>query len=201
MAADLTTVNLALSRFGQAKITQAQLNADVHPSAVAANTFFDSCRDEVLGESNWPFATVTMALSSLGEDQTGEWVYIYSYPTLAMSSIFNCFNLATVDSKSEQEFEVKHIPTLGVSAIYTDLDDAIAEYTYQVTNTALWSKKFITALSYRLAAELCMTITGDAKKSLELMSIYNAFLGEAKRLGNSEKRKVVKETSRYGDSR
>lgn len=201
MAADLTIVNLALSRFGQSKITQALLTADVHPSAVAANTFYDADRDEVLGESDWPFATVTLGLSSLGEDQTGEWAYLYSRPTLAVSSIFNVFNSATTDTKTEQEFEVRHVPTLGASVIYSDLSEAIAEYTYPVTTTSLYSHKFKTAFSYRLAVDLCMAITGDAKKTGDLLQFYNMLISEAKRLGHTEKRKVDDQKSRYADSR
>lgn len=201
MAADLTIVNLALSRFGQAKLTQTELTADVHPSAVAANTFWTSCLNEVMGETDWSFATVTLGLSSLGEDQTGEWDFIYSRPTLSVSTIFNVFNTATTDTKTEQEFEVKHIPTLGISAIYTDLDEAIAEYTFLVTNTSLWSAKFVTAFSYRLAAEMCVTVTGDAAKAINLMNVYSAFISEAKRLAQSEKKKSEEESSRYRNSR
>lgn len=201
MAADLTIVNLALSRFSQAKITQALLTADVHPSAVAANTFWSTCLNEVLGESDWPFATVTLGLSSLGEDQTGEWSYIYSRPTLSVSAVFNVFNTATTDTKTEQEFEVRHIPSLGVSVIYTDLEQAIGEYTYLVTNTSLWSSKFITAFSYRLAAEICIPVTGDANKAINLMNIYNVFISDAKRLGHTEKRKSTEGSSEYINAR
>lgn len=201
MAADLTMVNLALSRFGQAKITQIQLSADVHPSAVAANTFYDTDRDEVLGDSDWPFATVTLGLSCLGEDQTGEWSYLYSKPTLALSAIFNVFNSATTDTKTEQEFEVRHIPSLGVSVVYSNLDEAIGEFTYPVYTTSLWSRKFITAFSYRLAVDLCMAITGDDKKALSLMNFYTNLIDDAKRLGHSEKKKVTEDSSRYKDAR
>lgn len=203
MNPDLTIVNLALARFGQRKLSQADLTAGVLPAADAANAFFDPCVTEVLGESDWPFATVTLGLSSLGQDAVGEWGYIYSYPTatLTTSSIFNVYNQGTLEDKTEQEFEVRYVPTLGVDVIYSNLDYAIAEYTYKVTNTALWSAKFKTALSYRLAAEMCVPVSGDTKQALNLMSIYNAFLGEAKRLGHAEKRKAPEESSRYRDAR
>lgn len=200
MSPDLTLVNISLARFSQAPITQGQLTANVIPSAVAANMFWQTCLDEVYASSQWSFATVTLALSSLGEDSTGEWGYIYSRPTLSVGAVYNVFNSGTVEYKEEQEFEVKHIVTLGVSAIYSDLEDAIGEYVYQVTDTTKWSPSFKTALSYRLASDLVMAIAGDAQKSIGFMNMYLGMTGEAKRL-DTEKRKVVDEKSRYRESR
>lgn len=193
-------VNLALSHLGQGTITSAQLTADVHPSAVQANIFWVPCRDEVLGESNWPFATVTLALSSLDIDDY-EWDYVYSYPTLAVSTMWNIFNEATLNTKDDQEYAVKHVPTLGVSAIFCDLEDAIAEYTYKVTDTSLWSTKFVMAFSYRLAASMAKSLTGDNQLGVTMTQLYNSILGEAKRLNNSENRKKPDHANKYIDAR
>lgn len=196
----LQVINLALAHMGNKAITQAQLTAGVVPEAVAANTFWEPCRDEVLGESRWSFATATMALSAI--DTTDPlWDYIYSYPTTSVGSIWAVYDDYTVKEKEEQEFEVKYYTTTGVRAIYTNLDDAYAEYTYKVTDPAVWSDKFAMAFSYRLASSMSMYLTGDAQKGMQLMEIYNGILGEAKRIGNSEKVKVPPQTSKYQDAR
>lgn len=197
----LQIVNLALAHLGQLAITQSELDNNSNPTAIAANAFWVPCRDEVLGESDWPFATVTQSLSALDNLSDSEWDFIYSYPTLTVSSIWNVFNDATIDDKAKQEFTVKFVIATGSLAIYSNLDDAIAEYTYKVTDPSIWSNKFVMAFSYRLAASMAIPVAGDAAKGLELRDIYNAILSEAKRLESSEKIKVPPQGSKYIDAR
>lgn len=192
----LGIINLSLVNLGQNVITQAQLTANAHPSAVAANLWWEPCRDEVLGSNNWSFATVTEALSALSIDDD-KWAYCYSYPTLAVSSMWSIFNSCTAYTKDLQEFTVRCIPTLGISAIFSDLDGARAEYTYKVTDTTKWSNEFNMAFSYRLSAAMAISLTGAAEKGLQAGQTYNSLIGEAKRLSSSEKPKVPAEDCKY----
>lgn len=198
MAADLTLVNLSLVTLGQNVITQAQLTANAIPSAVAANLWFDTCRDEVLGANNWSFATVTETLTALDKEDS-QWDYVYSYPasTLCVSSIWRVWNDATADTADQQEFAVKYIPTLGVTAVFTDLDEAIAEYTYKVEDTDLWTREFSMAFVYRLAAAMAISLTGAKDKGIEASVTYNNLISEAKRLSFSEKKKKPDEDCKY----
>lgn len=196
----LDIVNLSLVNLGQNVITQAQLDANVHPSAVVANLFWQPCRDEALGDSNWSFATVTQTLSALNISDS-EWNFCYAYPTLTVSSMWNVFNDSTVEEKNAQEYAIKYIPTLTVSAIFSNLDVAIAEYTYKVTTTTIWSVKFCIALSYKLSAAMAMSLTGDKDKSTTAGLIYNSLIGDAKRLSFSEKPKTNQTPSAYINAR
>lgn len=196
----LQIVNLALAHMGNTAITQAQLTANAIPSAIAANTFWEPCRDEALGESRYSFATATLALSAI-DTTDSVWDYIYTYPAQAVGSIWAVYNDETYAEKEEQEFEVKYYTTTSVRAIYSNLQNAIAEYTYKVTDPEIWSTKFVMAFSYRLASSMSMYLTGDAANGLKLMDIYNGLIGEAKRIGNSEKVKVVIPTSKYQEAR
>lgn len=193
-------VNLSLNILGQNTITSAQLTADAHPSAVAANIWWTPCRDEVLGSSNWSFATVTESLVAYDIDDS-EWDFVYQYPTLTVSSIWRIWNDGSIGNSDKQEFTVKHIPTLGVSAVYTDLEDAYVEYTYQVTDTSLWSTQFVMAFAYRLAAAMAISLTGAKDKGIEAAATYNGLISEAKRLGFSEKKKRPDSQSAYIDAR
>ena len=195
----LEIINLSLLHLGQSAITQTQLTDNVIPSAIVANVFWEPCRDEVLGESNWSFATVTHTLSSL-DIEDSEWAKCYSYPTLSVSNMWFVFNTFTYDKKSEQEFTRRHIVTLGVSVIFSDLENAIAEYTYKVTDTLLWDNKFNMAMSYRLASSMALPLGADVDKGLKLLSIANTILGEAKRLNSSEKTRVPDQPQRYIDA-
>lgn len=197
----LAIINMALGHFGQAQITQTQLDNSSKPGAVQANLFWDQCVDEILGEFNWPFATVTETLSAIDTDG-GEWDYVYTYPTAAVSSLFAVYDLGTDDDKKyEQEFQVRYIPSLSNRFVHSDLQNAIAEFTYQVTDPLLWSPKFKTAMSYLLAARMVVGVNGDIKKAEELAHIYNGLIGEAKRLGSSENKNKPKVTSKYENAR
>ncbi len=186
----LQIINLSLVNLGQNVITQAQLTANAHPSAIAANLWWEPCRDEVLGANNWSFATVTLALTALDITDL-EWEYVYSYPavTLAVSSMWNVYNEATFDKKDAQEFTVKYIPTLAVTAIFTNLDYAYAEYTYKVTDTTLWTNQFVMAFSYRLSAAMANSITGASQLGIAASQMYTNLISDAKRLSFSEKPK------------
>lgn len=199
---NLQIINLSLVNLGQNVITQAQLTANAHPSAVAANLWWEPCRDEVLGANNWSFATVTQVLTAL-DITDSQWDYVYSYPavTLAVSSMWKVFNDGTAATSDEQEFTVKYIPTLGVTAIFTDLDDAYAEYTYKVTDTTLWTNEFNMAFSYRLSAAMAKMITGASDLGTAAMAIYNGLISEAKRLSFSEKPKKPEENCGYINTR
>ena len=202
MAADLTIVNLSLANLGQNVLTQTELTANGKPSAVAANLWWDPCFKEVMGANNWSFATVTASLAAL-DIEDFEWDYVYSYPavTLAMSSMWTVYNDATVNSKDSQEFCVKYVPTLGVTAIFSNLQYACAEYTYKVTDTSLWTSNFITAFSYRLAAAMAISITGAGDKGVAAGQTYNSLISDAKRLSFSEKKKTESVANKYIDCR
>lgn len=198
----LQVINLSLVNLGQNVITQAQLTANALPSAVAANLWWEPCRDEVLGANNWSFATVTLSLTALDINDV-KWDYCYAYPTVSLcaSSMWNVYNDATSTTKDQQEFTVRYIPTLGVTAIFSDLDSAIAEYTYKVTDTTLWTNEFIMAFSYRLSAAMAMSLTGAKDKGIEAMQLFNGLISEAKRLSFSEKPKKNDEDCGYINAR
>lgn len=196
----LEIVNLSLRHQGMLPITQVQLDANVHPSAVAANAYWEPCRDEVLGESEWSFATTTLAMSTVAVSDL-KWEYVYSYPTMCVGSVWSVYDEATVDSKDSQEFEVRYVPDESDKCIFTNLQYAYAEFTYKVEDPEIWSDKFAMAFSYRLAASMSPSLSGDSNKGLKLMDIYNVILSDAKRIGSSEKIKKPPEKCSYIEAR
>lgn len=197
----LQIINLALLNQGEVQITQTELDNLSNPAAVAMSAYWDIVVEEVLGESDWPFATCTEVLSAVTSLTDCEWGYIYSYPTLPASTMWNIFNESTAADKYSQDFEVKYKPTTDTKYIFSMLDSAIAEYTYLVTDPLKWHPKFCIAMTYRLGAVTTMSISGDVEKSLKLMQLYNLILDEAKRILSSEKRKTPPESSAYLNAR
>ena len=66
---------------------------------------------------------------------------------------------------------------------------AYCEYTTNLTDTTFWDTKFVMAFSYRLAAAIAKTLTGDGSISKDLMLISNGYIAEAKRIAAHEKKK------------
>lgn len=197
----LEIINLALSHIGQNPITQTQLDNNSHPSAIAANTYWVPCRDEVLGESNWSFANTTLALSAVSAVTDVVWDYCFTYPTLAVGSVWNVFDEGTIDTKEDQKFEVKYVPSQSNKCIFSNLEHAYAEYTYKVTDPEIWSQKFAMAFSYRLASSIAVPIGAGVEMANNMAVIYNGIIQEAKRLGASEKVKKPNQDSGYINSR
>lgn len=196
MASQVQIVNRALAHLGMNPITNIQSNDQ---SAIVANQFWEQCRDDVLSEHRWPFANVQIALALVSDEVEG-WEYVYGYPTKC-ARLFNVFNEGNVSTKDIQEFEVVYIATSNKRVVCTNIDEAIGEYTYKVSDTTVWDSKFITAFSYRLASEMAHTLIGDVDKGLKLMQVYNAFLSDAKRLSYQEKIKKPTRVSSAYDAR
>lgn len=193
--------NIALSHIGQGELEDVE--TDVGPEADACRRYYSIARKDVLREHSWGFATSQIPLvenPSVDEDDYPEWTYFYTYPSSCLT-VWAVFNEATVQEKWEQEFEVIHNPTLGERIILTDQEDAFAEYSHDVQDVTLWDEKFVMAFTYRLAAMIAKQVTGDGEIANQMMVLSNAYISEAKRVGSSEKKKVVEHSSKYINAR
>ncbi len=193
--------NISLAALGQGELSDVE--TDEGPEADACRRFYSIARKDVLREHSWAFGTVQEPLvenPSVDEDDYPEYTYFYSYPSSCLT-VWAVFNEVTVTEKWEQEFEKVYNPTLNEHIILTDQEDAFAEYTYDVTDMTIWDSKFVMAFAYRLAAMMAKQITGDGAISEAMMSLSNAYISEAKRVGASEKRKVIELSSKYINAR
>lgn len=188
--------NMALAHLGMKSITSISENT---PSAIACTQFFDTSRDDVLRESQWPFAKVSEALVLTTEEILG-WDYVYLYPVRA-AAVWAVYDESTYDNKDEQEFEVVFVPATNRKVVCSNLQYAYVDYTYKVVDTSIYDPKFVMALSYRLAASMAHTLVGSAEIGEKLMNIYGLILSEAKRISGSEKKKKPNQESSYVNSR
>lgn len=196
MASQTEIANLALHHLGVQTIANI---SDSVPAAEACNDMWVPCRDDVLADYNWPFASVEEALATV-VDTLLAWDYVYQYPSNA-AAVWVVYNEDTVDKKFEQEFETKYIGSSNKRVIGSDLDEAYVEYTRKVADTTIWSPKFVMAFSFKLAAAVCVQLTGDEKKALNLLGLYNGIISEAKRIGSIEQIKKPSPTSKYKTAR
>jgi hypothetical protein len=144
------------------------------------------------------------------------WQFMYQYPTLAARvwTVFGQVNSTQVNpndgstmfvnsllNEEQQEFEIAFSILLNNKIICSNNENALTRYTYIIEDFSIWDAKFIMAFSYRLAANMCVLLTGDGDKAMKMMSVYNAFMAETKRTAYAERIKKPNQVSGYQTSR
>lgn len=188
---------MALSHLGQRainSITEGTVNA------LKCVTFFDSCRDALLREHGWNFATKRVALAEISGETVLGWDYLYSVPSLCLY-VRSVFTEDTLVGNINTEFRELISPTTNVRAIATNLESAYCEYTVQVTDTTLFDPMFVDALSYKLASKLAQPLCGNVELGKTMYAAYLQSVAEAKRLNKCENNEERPETSSYIDVR
>jgi len=198
MADKIDIYNLALGVLGMRGVTS--LSEDV-PSVDALNTFYQPSVNELFSEYPWSFATAKESLISVTDEVSElEWGYCYARPANA-AGVWAVYNEATVTKKYEQEFEAAYQASLNRQILCTNLDSAYCEYTYIITDTKVFSPKFIMALAHKLAAHIAQELIADSKKRDGLINMALTFIEETKRTNHAEKRKRNVLTSTYRSAR
>lgn len=154
--------NMALSHLGIGKEV-ADVETDRGEEAKAFNRFYQITRDELLEKFAWPWATVTADLGLVEEDPTDEWKYSYRYPSnaLKLRRIQSGNRVDNLDSRIP--FRISRDSTGKL--LYTDMQDAVIEYTFRETDPGRFSSLFVTGLSFILAFKMSPRLTkGDPFK-------------------------------------
>lgn len=189
MASVVSICNMALNLIGQGTITSLTENTK---SARVCNAFYDSIRDSVLRDNDWNFANITEELSLMSGETIPGWDYIYIYPV-------KCLALRKIVSKSDTDNELPHSFESALASvskqrcIATNVNQAFAKYTYQVTDPNLFDPTFIEALAHRLASSLAKPLAGDAQLATGFSNSYKQIIESAK-LSNAIESKPRKNT-------
>jgi hypothetical protein len=203
--AEVDVVNMALGHLKCRKISSMSENS---VEAVEANKWYEPARRETLRGNAWPFATVIklMALSSDYPTQgpnnlyAARWVYAYTAPANAVA-VWRVYNEATIDKSKSENFRQIYDDTNNQLIVLTNTVDAYAEYTFDLSDTTLWSADFIMAFSYVLAARMAPGLTGDDSISDGLIKKGLIAMSEAQRIGSSEVNITETRSSTYEDAR
>jgi hypothetical protein len=149
--------NVALSHLANSTEIQ-DLDAEPSKEAQACRRLFDLTRDEVLRDFPWPFATASAALTLFASNPNTEWGYSYRMPA---GKLFFRRILSGVRNDSRQSRVSYRILSddLG-ELVYTDMPNAIGEWTKQVVNTELWPPDFVAAFSLLLAGRIGPRVAG-----------------------------------------
>jgi len=204
MASDtvlLDIYNLALSHLGMKPVSST--TDETQPEVLACNTHFPNARDSVLAQLAFPFNSAPIVLAehlSINDTSIPGWSFFYTYPASALS-IWEVYSSANASSAVEKDFEVRYLPAISAKIVCTNEEDAYANVSYLVTDYTLWDDRFIEAVSFKLAASICMPLTGDAELALKFRDMFNVMVHEAKRKSAREKRKKHNITGAYKAAR
>lgn len=176
----LEICNLALARLGHKPIISVSVTTD--PVAVTCNALFDHTAAEELRDYAGSFCQTraTLVLDQTETDDNGQYDYAYDIPanSLRVLSVVN-----TTDRDEQVEF------VLRGDHVYTDQEYAEIVYVdARATNpeTMVPDRGFVTALSYRLAADLCLQLNGELGRQNQLLQLHERELGKAKRIAHSQ---------------
>lgn len=147
--------NMALAAIGQSD-TIASLEENSKAARVC-RTFYESARDQMLSDFNWPFATKTVALADIGNPQPG-WEYRYRYPVDCLKAReiipmgWPSYDPLPADRRIR--FQVGYGESGRV--INTDQPGAVLRYTVPVDDTEQYNALYVDALSLLLATKIAM---------------------------------------------
>lgn len=176
--------NLALSNLGtRSRVTA---TSDGTREANALNVIYADARDELLQEHPWNFAGTREALATQAVAAApDDWSFVYVYPADCLAVRFLCSAGTPPDAYAGLEpirYEVRVVkddtlPTaVRKRAILTDLDDAVACYTWQVTDPDFMPPHFRRVLGWKLAAAVALNLTGAASTAAACFNMYKAQL-------------------------
>jgi hypothetical protein len=189
--------NLALARVGQKPIASPDERT---VQALACARAWDTARKEVLGGRKWTFNTVVEALEVISDQTVVNWDYVYGRPVNALA-LWSVFTEETEDQERGEDFRELFLPVLSKRIIVTNAADAYVEYAYDTEEISLFDPAVVSALSYRLAADIALPLTGDAKAAQNLIMIFNNAASEAGRINKFSKNVTPTKTSSFEDAR
>lgn len=178
----VTICNMALNHIGVRSTIESL--TEFSTEAKACNLWYDHSRIEALESYDWNFARRRRALVAHSDDPPdGVWGYRYQYPidcikaryienpTVVHQSIVRGIPASLVEPDAIP-YSVEMDDDGITKSILTDLDKATLIYTFDQQDTNVFSRVFISALSYIIAAHIGFSLTG--KISLEDKMAQNA---------------------------
>lgn len=163
--------NRALGRIGIDQLIESF--DDPNNRARECRLHYAPCRDEVLQDFPWNFAQRCVALAPTADVTIPGWLYAYNYPAdcVKISRVTNAGGqrvLGFVSSEilnydvllpSKSPFQVMAHPTIdGKRIILTDVPQAYAWFTTEVTDPSQFPPLFRSAVAWRMAMELALAM-------------------------------------------
>jgi len=190
--------NLALSHIGDT-VTITSL-ADDTTEAKELSKVYDICRDSVLRSFAWPFATKKIQLTLAAGETDPDYTYVYLMPTDYLDTI-RLFQ-ASASNAGLFTFDYKLLSAADNSLrLLCNVQAAYLEYVAKITDPTVYPADFIEALSYKLAAEVAMSLTANISMRAQMLQIYTSFNYSAKKRSANESNVPPATNNRYSGAR
>ncbi|EFI5828010.1 hypothetical protein LPG47_001496 [Escherichia coli] len=171
MASVVEICNRALSNIGNSRSINSLTEAS--KEAGECSLHFEACRDAVLSDFDWNFATKRVALADTSNPPP-DWEYAYQYPS-------DCLRITEImlpgvrnpTAAMRVQYEVGADTNGTGKLIYTDQPQAWLKYVSRVTDVNMFDAIFMEALAWRLAAAINMALTGNADLGTFSLNMYN----------------------------
>lgn len=182
VSGSLDVINRALSFLGESPIQS--IDEDSAP-ATTARQQYDQARRAALREYNWSFALRRAHLARLAEGVPGVYRFTYQLPA-------DCLRPVRVvdpaDRVPPDRSPVVGYEPVGNRRIACDSEDPVLEYVADIDDPTLFDDGFADCFAYRLASEMCTSITGDANRALSYLQMARQIAREAAAQSGRERR-------------
>lgn len=182
-SSDTEVCNIALTRIGHAMIS----NLDEGTKASdLCRLHYPICRDSLLRAHPWNFAIkrATLALSAIAPNH--EFNYQHALPADCLKVIRTGFEADGTVSQAVYGFpgimgyQSQLVPyRIEGRFLLCNEDTVKIEYVAQITDTAQFDELFTDLLAQRIAAEICVSLTGSQAAAESVWRIYQQKLADA----------------------
>lgn len=165
-------VNLALTRLGAATVERLDEPSE---QARVVNRVYDAVRQDLLRQYDWGFARRSVSLAEVQSD-SGEYRFAYRVPA-------DCLTVRRLRDENfiflPRDNRFKIVGDERGRLILTDVAAARLEYTADVQDEGLFDAEFSQAMSWKLAADVAMALTGRPDLVQLMQSGFERYMLEA----------------------
>lgn len=185
MANKLNVINFALSHLGQPPIASLAVKS---AGAVQGNLWIEQAREELLVTYPWVFATKRRRLQEKTLNQferrqyLNEWFYYYLLPEEALfvqylvdQDTANQVYMVT-DNAFTIERNPSNLPNEPEKIVLTNVAEAVAVYTLDITDYSILPPYFVQPLSLLLASYIAFPLTSDISMKGQMLNTFNSSL-------------------------
>jgi len=178
MSQKTEVANLAISHLGQGKEI-ANIDSDRSSEALTMKRYLPIAIQVVLKDFPHSFSNVTSELALVEEQPNDEWAFSYRYPTDCLQMLRILSGVRNDTRQSRVNYKIGK--DVAGKLIYTDKEDAVLEYTQNITDTDRFPPDLTLALSFLLASLAAPRLTGEDpfKMGERAMNMYLLYKGKA----------------------
>lgn len=180
---DVTIANMALSNISTN--SEIEILTEDSPEAKQCKLWFDLARMQALEAYDWNFARKRQALTLHNDAPPDEWLYRYQYPSDCVA-IRRMVNPAGPKAPAIP-FEVEASNDGSTKTILTNLESAVAVFTFDQRQISTFTLHFVGTFAALLAHYIAFKLTGKRSIKGDMLNLYRAFIKTAPAMNANEK--------------